>query len=150
MLCVCVCVCVCLMIQCCQVQLSKRPNDIITLVEFFLNIRLFAHQPVKSKSLEWNLTEVPAVELEKTYLIVLPPLFISLYTTWIPEWIKGLLKATQDSIRIETDPRSRQGERMAQFSWIIMIFWNTLPERCSSSAGPATFSHELSTQFDSY
>lgn len=55
-------------------------------------------------------TEVPAVELEKTYLIVLPPLFISLYTTWIPEWIKGLLKATQDSIPIETDPRSRQGE----------------------------------------
>lgn len=52
----------------------------------------------------------------KTYLIVLPPLFISLYTTWIPEWIKGLLKATQDSIRIETDPRSRQGECIAQFS----------------------------------
>lgn len=42
------------------------------------------------------LTMETALSLDKTYSVALPnSIWLSLFTTWIPQWIKGLLKAPQ-------------------------------------------------------
>lgn len=71
---------------------------------------------------------VTALSLDKTYFIALPSsVKLSLFTTWIPQWIKGLLKAPQvfpNSIHIDTEPCT-QPEHMAHLSSSILFLNRT-------------------------